>query len=413
MPATAPLPKISVATPSAAAPASESRAGSADAARVFDSHLDAARQQQSGRDAARSAPDTASHTDTGASKPTPKSADSQAKAADPKDTAKTAADQGSAATTTSLVAGVKAQPPSDGDADTSSDASTDKPAAHDDDASASGAASVAGAMLALLGQAMPANASVVTGGAAKVMAASILKASLGGSPTAGATVSGSTDPAAAAATASDSTTATDASPTATGTGQTLQGLASFNDLFASGLPKAAMRQDDKTSIDALAGLMQASSPAASAPLAVAPHALTITGQVGSTDFTQQLGQQVAWLGGQDIKQARIKLHPEELGSLDVKVSVQHNGQVDVTFAAQHPATVHALQQTLPQLDTLLAQQGLSLGQAQVGQQSAGGGDSNRSSSSSGGAGDATDAAIGEVAAAPATISAVGLLDAFA
>ncbi|MCP1373770.1 flagellar hook-length control protein FliK [Dyella lutea] len=412
MPATAPLPKISVAMPSAAAPASESRAGSGDAARVFDSHLDAARQQQSGKDAARSIPDTASRADTGASKPTPKSADSQPKADDPKDTAKAAADQGSAATTTSLVAGVKTQATTDDTAD-GSDGPTDKPAAHDDDASASGAASVAGAMLALLGQAMPANASVVTGGAAKVMAASILKASLGGPAAVDATVSGSTDPAAVAATASDSTTATDAGPTAIGTGQTLQGLASFNDLFASGLPKAAMRQDDKSSIDALAGLMQAGSPAASAPLTAAPHALTITSQVGSADFTQQLGQQVAWLGGQDIKQARIKLHPEELGSLDVKVSVQHNGQVDVTFAAQHPATVHALQQTLPQLDTLLAQQGLSLGQAQVGQQSAGGGDGSRSSSSSGGAGDATDAAIGEVAAAPATISAVGLLDAFA
>jgi len=79
---------------------------------------------------------------------------------------------------------------------------------------------------------------------------------------------------------------------------------------------------------------------------------------------------VAWLGGQGIKQARIRLHPEELGSLDVKVSVTH-GRVDVVFSAQHPAAVAAVQQSLPQLDQMLAQHGLSLGHAEVGQQDRG------------------------------------------
>ncbi|WP_017461973.1 flagellar hook-length control protein FliK [Dyella ginsengisoli] len=410
MPATAPLPKISVATSSPVAPAGESRAGSGDAARVFDSHLDAARQQQSGADKARSAPATSTRTDAGAGKSASKDAGGQSTATGGKDPAADESAQGNAAATASLAGGIKSKVASDEGVD-ASDASTDKTAAPDDDASATGAASVAGAMLALLGQAMPANASAVTGGAAKVMAASILKASLGGSPATDASASGSVDP--AVATTTDGTASSDASPAANGAGQPIQGLASFNDLFASGLPKAAARQDEKATIDALAGLMQAGAQVAPAPLAAAPHALAIASQVGTADFTQQLGQQVAWLGGQDIKQARIKLHPEELGSLDVKVNVQHNGQVDVTFAAQHPATVHALQQTLPQLDTLLAQQGLSLGQAHVGQQSAGGGDGGRQSSSPGRAGDSTDAAIGEVSAAPATISAVGLLDAFA
>jgi flagellar hook-length control protein FliK len=108
---------------------------------------------------------------------------------------------------------------------------------------------------------------------------------------------------------------------------------------------------------------QASNPAA--------HTLRMQSPVASSTFAQELSQQVAWLGGQDIKQARIRLHPEELGQLDVKVSVEH-GRVDVSFTAQHPAAVTAVQQTLTQLDTMLAGQGLSLGQAQVGQQGQGG-----------------------------------------
>jgi flagellar hook-length control protein FliK len=143
-----------------------------------------------------------------------------------------------------------------------------------------------------------------------------------------------------------------------------------------------------------------------------PHALHIASPAGSPAFAQELGQQVAWLGNQDIKQAKIRLHPEELGQVDVSVRMQHGGQVDVTFAAQHPAAVHALQQTLPQLDALLAQHGLSLGQAQVGQQSSGGGDGSRGGGASFG-GEGGEAAGDEALAAPATVSALGLLDTFA
>ncbi|WP_266159758.1 flagellar hook-length control protein FliK [Dyella silvatica] len=103
----------------------------------------------------------------------------------------------------------------------------------------------------------------------------------------------------------------------------------------------------------------------------AAHSLRMQAPVASATFAQELSQQVAWLGGQDIKQARIRLHPEELGQLDVKVSVEH-GRVDVSFTAQHPAAVTAVQQSLTQLDTMLAGQGLSLGQAHVGQQGQGG-----------------------------------------
>lgn len=103
--------------------------------------------------------------------------------------------------------------------------------------------------------------------------------------------------------------------------------------------------------------------------------LQSTQVAGTQAFAQELGNQIAWMGNTDIKQASIRLHPEDLGQVDVKVSMQH-GRVDVAFAAQHPAAVTAVQQTLSQLDTMLAHHGLSLGQAQVSQQEAGQGDGN-------------------------------------
>jgi flagellar hook-length control protein FliK len=90
----------------------------------------------------------------------------------------------------------------------------------------------------------------------------------------------------------------------------------------------------------------------------------------SPQFSQELGEQIAWMGSGDVKSARIKLHPEELGSMDVHVTMD-GGKVNVAILAQHPAAVHAVQQTLSQLDTMLAHHGLSLGQADVGQRDPG------------------------------------------
>ncbi|RAO77233.1 hypothetical protein CA260_04915 [Dyella jiangningensis] len=169
-------------------------------------------------------------------------------------------------------------------------------------------------------------------------------------------------------------------------------------------------------LDALNSLMTAPLPSAQPTASAAPaaHALTMQSSAGTPAFAQELGQQVAWLGGQDIKQARIRLHPEDLGQLDVKVSVKQD-HVDVSFIAQHPQAVHAVQQTLGQLDTLLAHHGLSLGHAEVGQ----GGRGNESGQGASSAGvahantDDSQESGGISAVAAPVIKAIGLLDTFA
>ncbi|MBB6186246.1 flagellar hook-length control protein FliK [Rhodanobacter sp. MP7CTX1] len=153
---------------------------------------------------------------------------------------------------------------------------------------------------------------------------------------------------------------------------------------------------------------------ATAPIGIlSPHSLSINAPVNSPTFSQQLGQQVAWLGNQDIKQAQIRLNPQELGPLDVKVSIEH-GKVDVAFMAQHPATVAAVQQSLSQLNQMLGGHGLSLGQATVGQQASqhqftG----SQSQSSSSGSTVADEEPADGSASTSAQPRAIGLVDAFA
>jgi flagellar hook-length control protein FliK len=143
------------------------------------------------------------------------------------------------------------------------------------------------------------------------------------------------------------------------------------------------------------------------------HTLSINAPVNTPTFSQQLGQHVAWLGSQDIKQAQIRLNPQELGPLDVKVSIEH-GKVDVAFMAQHPATVAAVQQSLSQLNQMLGGHGLSLGQATVGQQASqhqftG----SQSQSSSSGSTVAEEEPADGSASTSAQPRAIGLVDAFA
>lgn len=120
----------------------------------------------------------------------------------------------------------------------------------------------------------------------------------------------------------------------------------------------------------LAQLAAGTHAGATATQAPPPTQLTMQSTPGQPQFVQEAAQHVAWLAGNDIQRAEIQLNPRKLGPIQVEITTHHD-HVDVSFAVQHPQTVHALQQTLPQLTDMLAQQGLNLGNAWVGQQAAG------------------------------------------
>jgi flagellar hook-length control protein FliK len=213
----------------------------------------------------------------------------------------------------------------------------------------------------------------------------------------------------------------DDSADASGTADTVQGTKGDALTAAVQALSSSSKQDHGDDpLDALKNLTAAATaqqPAlqTNATTTPAPHVLTLQSSVGSPSFGQELSQQVTWLGGQDVKEARIRLHPEDLGELDVKVSVKQD-HVDVAFIAQHPQAVHAVQQTLGQLDSMLAHHGLSLGQAMVGQGNTGQGSGQAGSSGGASAGGESGLAegVGELVSVVApVVKVVGLVDMFA
>lgn len=112
-----------------------------------------------------------------------------------------------------------------------------------------------------------------------------------------------------------------------------------------------------------------SSDASSSLLATAPStALDAYGEplaLDGPDAAIRLGERLRWLSEAGVQEARLQLHPRELGSIDVRIRVEQQ-TASVWFGADHPAARAALEASLPQLRDRMAADGLQLGEAQIG-----------------------------------------------
>jgi flagellar hook-length control protein FliK len=97
---------------------------------------------------------------------------------------------------------------------------------------------------------------------------------------------------------------------------------------------------------------------------LAPQGNAAALDVRDAAWNEQLSGRIRWLVDRDAGEARIKLHPAELGSLDVKISMRDE-QTFVHLAASSAAARDELEQSLPRLRELLAQNGLTLAGASV------------------------------------------------
>lgn len=83
-------------------------------------------------------------------------------------------------------------------------------------------------------------------------------------------------------------------------------------------------------------------------------------------FAESLGNRVQWLAEQGGGEVRLRLAPEGLGPVEIRLQLDGE-RVDLAMHAVQAETRQALEQALPRLREMLAQNGLQLGQADVGQ----------------------------------------------
>lgn len=90
--------------------------------------------------------------------------------------------------------------------------------------------------------------------------------------------------------------------------------------------------------------------------------------MGQNAWDANLGQRLQMMVGQNIQTAEIRLDPPELGALDVKIKVS-NDVASVHITTAHSHVREALETAVPRLREMFAENGLSLGDVNVGQES--------------------------------------------
>jgi flagellar hook-length control protein FliK len=176
--------------------------------------------------------------------------------------------------------------------------------------------------------------------------------------------------------------------------------------IASSLPGSL--SGNVTGMSASASVMTA-APAMRSEFAVAEP-------FGGERWAQAVGERVMMLVGRDHQIAELKLTPPNLGQLEVRVSVQQD-QASVAFVSQHAAVRDALEQAIPRLREMLAQQDLQLVNVDVSQretgQQAGSGEAGHGRSGSGGGDLAGDGAAPTESGMPSGRLLQGMVDLFA
>jgi flagellar hook-length control protein FliK len=86
--------------------------------------------------------------------------------------------------------------------------------------------------------------------------------------------------------------------------------------------------------------------------------------LGTPAWTDELGSRVTWMLERGEQVASLRLSPENLGPLEVRIAVRE-GETTVWFGATQADTRAALEQSLPRLREMLGAAGLSLANAGV------------------------------------------------
>jgi flagellar hook-length control protein FliK len=150
-----------------------------------------------------------------------------------------------------------------------------------------------------------------------------------------------------------------------------------------------------------------------AATAATPHVLrTVHVPMGDSRWPGQVGHEVRLLVDRGVQAATLRLTPEHLGPVEVRIDIV-NDKANVVFGAAQADTRAALIDALPKLREMFAGSGLALGDTGV-RQDTPGGSAERSSSSR--AGGRTDFAADEdesATAVPGLSAQIGLVDAYA
>ena len=120
--------------------------------------------------------------------------------------------------------------------------------------------------------------------------------------------------------------------------------------------------------DASASAMQALGQQSNAlPNIVPNNQVTISAPLGSNAWPQEFSQKITWISTQQMQSAELHLNPPDLGPVHIILHVSEN-KATALFSSPHSAVRDAMENALPKLREILADNGIMLGNATVSDQ---------------------------------------------
>ena len=137
------------------------------------------------------------------------------------------------------------------------------------------------------------------------------------------------------------------------------------------------------------------------------HSRPLQHHVGTQAWADELGSRLTLMTDKGQHTASIRLSPEHLGPLEIRIAMRDD-QASVWFGAAHAYTRAAIEHALPRLRELFAEQGMSLADAGVSREPPQQTPTELNTAS----GRGNDSGVADESASPIRMQ-VGLLDAYA
>jgi hypothetical protein len=100
-----------------------------------------------------------------------------------------------------------------------------------------------------------------------------------------------------------------------------------------------------------------------------PVSTAVAVPFGERGWERAFGERVVWLVGQQLQAAEVRLNPPHLGPVEVRLSLTGQ-EANLSFTVAHGATRDAIEQAIPRLRELFADQQLQIVNVDVGQRDA-------------------------------------------
>lgn len=124
--------------------------------------------------------------------------------------------------------------------------------------------------------------------------------------------------------------------------------------FVPGMPVEKQVDPQKTTeVFSLVEAPKIDTPKVEVKLDVIPKPVT------HPEWNKDLGERIVWMASKSIPTAEIRLNPEHLGPISVRVEVADD-KATVVFTAQHAATKEAIEASMPKLREMMSAQQLNL-----------------------------------------------------